>query len=240
MVSLGSCLRDMADWGFSPDYIVRSYSEWVSVAFYVFLKRERFVLDWRVKGLWSSHVDEYAVFRSRKRGDANYACHVKRRFYALGNITSDRTFFCLRDRGNISSPVLFATLEYDANRYDLYECWKRVGEDFNRWKSLVRRKFGKFSSVRVWEAHESGYPHIHVALVFEEKTFYGGYMAGKRGKGKFRVKGEDFAILRSTWEHVSVYCDVEGFCVVALVCNRHVRVYCISLPKDVFGECSHL
>ncbi len=59
MASLRSCLRDVADWGFNPNYVVREYMKWVSVAFYVFLKRERFVPDWRAKGLWSSHVDEY-------------------------------------------------------------------------------------------------------------------------------------------------------------------------------------
>lgn len=201
MVSLRSCLREMADWDFSPDYLVEKYLKWVSVAFYVFLKRERFVPDWRIKGLKSNYVEEYAVFRSRKRGDENYARHVKRRFYALGNMTSDETFFSLRDRGNVRSPVLFATLEYDANRYKLNECWERVGDDFNRWKSYIRRKFGKFASVRVWEAHESGYPHIHVALAFEEKVFFGGFMANRQDKGKFRVKGEDYSVLRGSWRH---------------------------------------
>jgi len=65
----------------------------------------------------------------------------------------------------------------------------------------VRRKFGKIATVRVWESHETGYPHIHVALVFKEKVFLGGYMVSKRGKGKFRVIGEDFSVLRNSWKH---------------------------------------
>lgn len=199
MVSLRSCLKELADCGFDADYLVDEYLKWASVAFYVFLKRERFVPDWRARGLKSNYVEEYAVFRSRKRGDENYARHVKRRFYALGNAVNNKTFFSWGDRGNVQSPVLFATLEYDANRYGLYECWERVGDDFNRWKSYVRRKFGKYATVRVWESHESGYPHIHVAVVFEEKVFLGGYMASKGVKGKFRVKGEDFSTLRSSW-----------------------------------------
>lgn len=144
---------------------------------------------------------EYAVFRRRKRGDEKYARHVKRRFYALGKAVNDEKFFSLKDKGNVSSPVLFATLEYDSNRFELNECWKRVEVDFNRWKSNIRRKFGKFAAVRVWESHESGYPHIHIAVVFEEKSFFGGYIDSKRGKGKFRVKGKDFLVLRNSWRH---------------------------------------
>jgi hypothetical protein len=114
---------------------------------------------------------------------------------------SDEVFFSLRNRGNVHSPVLFATLEYNANRFKLNDCWERVGEDFNRWKSYLRRKFGEFATLRVWESHESGYPHIHVALKFEQKVFLGGYIVGKRSKGKFRVKGEDFSVLRGAWRH---------------------------------------
>ena len=190
MVSLRTCLRTLAESGFSPGYVVQEYLEWVEIIFYVFLRRFNNI----------SKEYEYAVFRSRKRGDQNYARHVKRRFYSLGNAVSREEFFSLKDRGKVSSPVLFATLEYDANRFDLYEGWQHVGKDFNRWKSHVRRKFGKFASVRVWESHESGYPHIHVALAFENKTFLGGYMS-RRGKGKLRVKGKDFSTLRNSWKH---------------------------------------
>jgi len=191
MVSLRSCVKDLVDWGFSPEYLVEKYLQWVSVAFYVFLQRVNNI----------KHEREYAVFRSRKRGDEKYARHVKRRFCSLGNIASGEKLFNLKERGNVRSSVLFATLEYDANRYDLYDCWRRVGADFNRWKSYVRRKFGKFAAVRVWESHESGYPHIHVAVVFEEKVFFGGHIANKKGKGKFRVKGKDFSILKKSWKH---------------------------------------
>ena len=191
MVSLRSCLKEMADWGFSPEYVVKEYLTWVSVAFYVFLQRYNNI----------KQEDEYAVFRSRKRGDAKYVRHVKRRFYALGNAVSSQEFFSLKDRGIVSSPVLFATLEYDANRYDQYDCWKKVGTDFNRWLSYLRRKYGKSATVRVWESHESGYPHIHIAVAFEDHIFFGGYIKNRRGKGKFRVKGRDYSILKKSWKH---------------------------------------
>ncbi len=181
----------MADWGFSSEYVVNEYLSWVSVAFYVFLQRYNNI----------QQEYEYAVFRSRKHGDEKYAKYVKRRFYVLGQIASSQEFFKLKDRGAVSSPVLFTTLEYDANRYDLYDCWKKVGVDFNRWLSFIRRKFGKIATVRVWEAHESGYLHIHVAIAFEDYTFFGGFIRSWRGKGKFRVKGSDFSTLKQSWTH---------------------------------------
>jgi hypothetical protein len=46
----------------------------------------------------------------------------------------------------------------------------------------------------------SGHPHIHVALTFEQKAFLDDYMKGKRGKDKFRVKGEDLSVLRGSWK----------------------------------------
>lgn len=191
MGSLRSRTQTMIEAGFGAEYAVEEYQNWVSLAFYVFLERFNNI----------SEEYEYSVFRSRKRGDEKYARMVKRRFYALGEIVGDQEFFGLKDRGNVSSPVLFATLEYNANRFQLFDAWKRVGEDLNRWKSYIRRKFGKFASVRVWEAHESAYPHIHIALVFENRSFFGGYLNGKRGKGKFRVKGQDFSVLRNSWQH---------------------------------------
>jgi len=59
MVSLSSSLRTSTDYGVDQDYIVDEFLRWVRVAFYVFLERFNNV----------SQEREYAVFRSRKRGD---------------------------------------------------------------------------------------------------------------------------------------------------------------------------
>jgi hypothetical protein len=53
--------------------------------------------------------------------------------------------------------------------------WEEVGQDFNRWISAMRRRYGKISILRSWESHEDGYPHIHCVLLFDEcefKTFF--------------------------------------------------------------------
>ncbi|GAH42042.1 unnamed protein product, partial [marine sediment metagenome] len=42
---------------------------------------------------------------------------------------------------------------------------------FNLFMANVRKQYGKVSYVRVWEAHKSGFPHIHVLLIFHEHRF---------------------------------------------------------------------
>jgi len=39
MVSLRSCIKTMAESGFSPEWVVEEYLRWYQIAFYVFLKR---------------------------------------------------------------------------------------------------------------------------------------------------------------------------------------------------------
>jgi hypothetical protein len=88
-------------------------------------------------------------------------------------------------------------LEYDSNRVDFAYAWQNVGVDFNRWICGIRSKFGSVSVVRVFESHESGYPHVHALLVFHSHKFEGRSMKNMRGKLIYRVVGSDFNNLKS-------------------------------------------
>jgi len=53
----------------------------------------------------------------------------------------------------------------------------------------LRRKYGKISYLRVWEAYESGYPHVHVVMFFEEARFsVFPHWSEKENKLTFRIK----------------------------------------------------
>lgn len=65
IVSLRSCLNELLLIGFDVNYVAEQYLKWVVLPFYVFLEREKYVDGWQLKGLKSSHVVQYAVFRSR-------------------------------------------------------------------------------------------------------------------------------------------------------------------------------
>ncbi len=74
------------------------------------------------------------------------------------------------------------TLTYDIKRSTIQEAWERVGKEFNKWINNIRKKFGRISYLRCWEASRKGYPHIHVLMIFHDYEF-----KIKRIRGKYRV-----------------------------------------------------
>lgn len=171
--------------------VVESYRQWLAIYFYVVCNRF-------VRGDF-----EYGIFHSLKRGDERYSALVCRKFAALGRFGKGLSYFGDGVREAVSGSGLLVTLEYDSNKIGLADAWLRVGVDLNRWICGIRRKFGKVSMIRVFESHESGYPHVHALLVFHEYSFFGRSMKNKRGRLIYRVVGADFDSLKSVF-HGSV------------------------------------
>jgi hypothetical protein len=181
-MSLFRCVSAVSCYGFSTDLVVKHYKEWVTVPFYI------------VVSGYNEHTNEYeyACFRSPKRGDERYARKLLSRFEGLSktipNVTSFK--FGERDRKKIASPCVFVTLTYDPSVCTIEESWLNAGKDLDRWITRLRRRLGKISVVRVFEAHESGYCHIHALLYFRGRSWRGfrwdGWKNGKRVT-KYRV-----------------------------------------------------
>jgi len=158
-----------------------------------FQELEKFYLDWRdfieyivlheqidslkVKG----EVDkETFAVKCSKRGNDVYWWRVGKRLRFLNSLKGGSLF---DPHGSIkSSNVLFVTLTYDVKRSGISEAWETVGEEFNNWIRNLRKKFGRISHLRCWEASEKGYPHIHVLMIFHNYEF-----RVTRIKGKYRV-----------------------------------------------------
>ena len=147
---------------------------------------------------YSKRDFEYAFFRGSKRGDDRYGVLTCRKFERLSRFGRDLVYFGFGSHGHICGSGLHVVLEYDANVIGLSDAWLRVGVDFNRFMSHVRKLFGKVSVVRVFESHESGYPHVHILLIFDSHVF-SGYSSHRRGKLVYRVFGSDFKSLKSCW-----------------------------------------
>lgn len=158
-----------------------------------FKELEKFYLDWRefieylvlqkqtestrVKG----EVDrETFAVKCSKRGNDVYWWRVGKRLKLLKGI-KDNALFDPHSSIKLSN-VLFITLTYDIKRSIIREAWETVGEDFNNWIRNLRKKFGRISHLRCWEASKKGYPHIHVLMIFHDHKFH-----VSRIKGKFRV-----------------------------------------------------
>ena len=175
---------------YSVSEIVDKYTEWVSVVTYMILNR----ID-----LKTFNSEVFAV-KASKRGNDVYRQRVYRRFKEFCQLVENVFFFNPKDRKEEKkTKALFITLTYDTKLCSLDEAWRNIGVEFNRFMSFLRKKYGKMSSCRVFEACDNGYPHIHCILLFEEMAF----KVFRDKKGQFRVKEKD--IISKGWHsHVDV------------------------------------
>jgi hypothetical protein len=87
--------------------------------------------------------------------------------------------------------TLYVTLTVDPSLTDgdLRSAWEHIGRWFNDFKSRLSKTFGtvlaevkngefveshqacKIHVLRSWEAHESGWPHVHAVMCFEDFSF---------------------------------------------------------------------
>jgi hypothetical protein len=118
--------------------------------------------------------DEYFAVKCSKRGNDVYQRRIKTRLGWLNREISDQKFFEIKDfqvNKAVKTSLLWVTLTWDTSRGDIIYAWETLGEDFNRFISALRRKYGKINYLRVWESYESGYPHVHAVMFFEEARF---------------------------------------------------------------------
>ena len=142
-----------------------------------------------------TYESEVFAVKCSKRGNDVYRHRVYSRFKDLASLAEKTVFFNPKDRNrDKKTRALFVTLTYDTNLCPFDEAWKNIGVEFNRFMSYVRKKFGKVSCCRVFEAFSNGHPHIHCVLLFEEKEF----KVFRDKKGQFRIK-EKCAI--AAWWH---------------------------------------
>jgi hypothetical protein len=174
------------------DGVLEYYRLWLAIIFYVICVRFNY----------SKGEFEYRAFRGVKRGDDKYSFLTCQKVKRLGRFGNDLVYFNRGSHGHVKGSGLLWTLEYNANVISVGNAWQNVGVDFNRSMSHIRKLFGNFSLVRVWESHESGYPHIHVLLIFHNYVFGGRRMYSQtHKKWLFRVIGSDYKALKGCWCH---------------------------------------
>ena len=142
----------------------------------------------------------YKVAKASKRGNDVYNWRVRKRLKDLDKIKDKPHTLGYFSRG-IAKPLtaaLFITLTY-SREGTLFERWGDVGKQFDKWRSRITSKYGKFEFMRCWEAHEDGYPHIHVLLVFQDAEF-----SVFRYNRKYRIQEKPYF----EWEHG--YVDVQA------------------------------
>ena len=137
------------------DAIINAFIYWSQFVEYLIFRKENVY----------TYEKAYKAVKAAKRGNDVYSWKLSKRLNHLYNLPKHE-FFNYKDRNHRhKTRVIFTTLTFSRDeRLDVL--WEQVGKFFNRWLSAMKSRYGKFSILRCWEAHEDGYPHIHVVLLF--------------------------------------------------------------------------
>ena len=115
----------------------------------------------------------FKAYKCAKRGNDVYNFRQNQRFRELDRISEDYGDERIFDI-NASKPktsLLFVTLTYDTKLCDRVSAWYGISEEWNRYISAIRKKFGKVHVFRVLESSKKGYPHIHALMLFDTVSF---------------------------------------------------------------------
>jgi len=146
-----------------------------------------------------------------KRGNEVYRKKLNERLGFIHEL-EEIVFFNFKDRSSRhTTQALFITLTYDVKIASRFEAWEGIKElkivkrgqnegmeylghkkgclcvscCFNRYITNLREIYGRVSAIRVWEAYESGYPQVHMVLMFHDHEFETFHY-----NGAWRIKGK--------------------------------------------------
>jgi len=150
------------------DEIKRDFVYWALYIEYLIFRKENIY----------TFEKEWKAVKAAKRGNDVYARRLRGRLKILSRLPRIECFKQKDRSRRHTTRVLFITLtRRREGRLDVV--WKGIVDDFNRWISGLRRRFGRIHVLRAWEANDDGYPHVHCVLYFEESEFETFFYNGK-------------------------------------------------------------
>ena len=209
--------------------VIDYYRCWVLHAEYMLLQRET---TEPYKDTENRKTDFIAV-KCAKRGNDVYRYRVRKSLSNVFNNLDDIVFFSIKDRNlkNIKTSAVSVTMTYDKKRCSLRDAWANVGKEFSSWLTKLRKRYGKISIFRTWEAFKNGYPHINVILFFHSVEFsVFRYYSKKNKKSTFRIRNK------------AAFSDWHSFVDVQAVSDLKKNVHYITkyITKELFNEKSSL
>jgi len=185
------------DWGFirwwrirdgyfsgviDTDMVTELYKEWRDSAEYFMLNG----ID------IDDNIVINAFVKACKRGNDVYKAMLQNKFGILDKL--EPLYFFQEDWGRKCTPMLFVTLTVDPKKYTLDNAWVSISEDLHLFEAKLRQEYGRFVKFRVWEAHESGYPHSHIVYYFLDHVF-----EAFEHKGKYRISNKHRYLFKKWW-----------------------------------------
>lgn len=110
----------------------------------------------------------FAVLAS-KRGNRAYVERSKTRLSGFEEILESDVHI---DPKAATSNTVFLTLTIESVVWSLESSWLDIGREWNRFMAALRREFGRCEFFRVYQAHRSGYPHIHAIVCFKHAVLH--------------------------------------------------------------------
>lgn len=158
--------------------LVREFDAWMSKKSWILIQNK-------------DDPTEYKVIPAVKRGDEIYSRRTLRKLLGVKDwaIAQQKEHFFKQVGRKQYTRACMGSLQVKKNGLFMWGYWEEyvskrgkykglvvrkrrgIGDLFNKFITKMRQHYGKISYVRVWEAHKSGFPHIHVLLIFEDTWF---------------------------------------------------------------------
>ena len=156
------------------EYLVEDYRDWMEENSYlVFDVQKRRGINRRVAVL------------AAKRGNSVYRYRTRKRFDSVEELFPDKNI--VDPHCNVGfiaqTNILFVTLEFAKEDLSVKEAWERAPKEFDRFEKSLRKVY-PLAFIRGFEAHKDGYPHIHVLIVFQDKSWRMKRHLATRGKNR--------------------------------------------------------
>jgi hypothetical protein len=158
----------------------------------------------------------YLAVKCSKRGNDVFSRRLNRKF-GFFNHVEDVKLFSIEDfeKRAVTTNLLWVTLTYDSKRCSLHEAWINCMEEYNKFITNLRNKYGKIEVLRFPQPFDDeeglayGYPHKHLVLLFKEAQFdvFPRWEVDKEGREvvRYRIQQKDEVVAQGKWHsHVDI------------------------------------
>jgi hypothetical protein len=203
----------LSDLDIDPDWFINRFGciRWYNIRaayFSNYINKEKvkeLYCAWRdtPEYLWLDGYDIQGGFvktcfvKAAKRGNDVYKDRLNKKFKFLEELPP--IWFIDDSAADKRSPMIFVTLTVDPKKYSLDQAWDQIGMELHIFETKLRQKYGSFVKIRVWESHESGFPHVHLVYYFHNYRFIVFEHFNNSNDRSWRIVTKDRNIIANFW-----------------------------------------
>ena len=175
------------------DGLIKFFESWRDYPEYVVLEKVTLINN--------EETRKRIAIKCSKRGNDVYIYRTKKKIKKVVEALNTAIDFHIENRRYYTN-CLFVTLTW-GDWLPVKDSWKVISRYYNSFITNLRKHFGKIMAYRTYEAFQSGHPHLHLILVFQEQKF-----EVFKYKGKWRLRNRKILYeIKKKWNY---YVDVQG------------------------------